>query len=45
MRPKTLLNDTDLVYSFYKTATVVEESENKAILRCFNVGPRASRAI
>jgi hypothetical protein len=29
MRPKVLRNETDLVYNFYSTLTVVEESENK----------------
>jgi hypothetical protein len=45
IRPKTLRSETDLVYNFYNTATVVEESENNAIWRCFKVGPSASKAI
>lgn len=45
MRPRILRNETDLVYSFYKTLTVVEESENSDTWRSFNVGPNASKAI
>lgn len=45
MRPKTLRKETDLVYNFYKTETVVEESENNATWRYFKVGPSASKAI
>jgi hypothetical protein len=45
MRPKTLLNETDLVYNFYNTVTVVEESENKDTWRSLSVGPNASNAI
>jgi hypothetical protein len=43
--PNTPRNDTDLVYNFYKTDTVVEESENKEINRYYKVGPNASKAI
>ena len=43
--PKTARNDTDLVYNFYKIATVVLESENNDRWRSFSVGPNASRAI
>lgn len=43
--PKTLRKEIDLVYSFCKTATVVDESENKETLRYFKVGPKASKAI
>jgi hypothetical protein len=44
MRPKTERNETDLVYNFYNTATVVDESENNATWRNFKVGPKASSA-
>jgi hypothetical protein len=44
MRPSTLRKDTDLVYNFYNTETVVEESENKDTKRYYNVGPKASKA-
>lgn len=43
--PNTLRNEIDLVYNFYKTATVVDESENNEMLRYFRVGPSASKAI
>ena len=45
IRPNTLRRETDLVYNFCSTATVVEESENNATWRYFNVGPSASKAI
>jgi hypothetical protein len=44
MRPKTARKETDLVYNFYKTPTVVEESENNDTWRYFKVGPKASSA-
>lgn len=44
IRPSTLRRETDLVYNFYRTATVEAESENREILRCFKVGPNASNA-
>jgi hypothetical protein len=43
--PNTDRNETDLVYNFYKIATVVLESENNDTWRSFSVGPSASRAI
>jgi hypothetical protein len=43
--PRTARNETDLVYNFYKTATVVLESENNDTCRSFKVGPNASKAI
>ena len=45
MRPKTLRNETDLVYNFYNTCTVVDKSENSDTWRSFKVGPSASNAI
>jgi hypothetical protein len=45
MRPKIERKETDLVYSFYNTVTVVEESENSETKRYCNVGPNASKAI
>jgi hypothetical protein len=45
MRPKILRKETDLVYNFYKTLTVVDESENNDTDLSFNVGPKASKAI
>jgi hypothetical protein len=45
IRPKILLKETDLVYNFYKTLTVVEESENNDTDLSFKVGPKASSAI
>lgn len=45
MRPNTERNDTDLVYSFYKTLTVVDESENNATVLERNDAPKASNAI
>ncbi len=44
MRPKTARKETDLVYNFYKTPTVVEESENNDTWHYFKVGPKASSA-
>jgi hypothetical protein len=44
MRPNTERNETDLVYNFYNTPTVVEESENNDTWRYFKVGPKASSA-
>jgi hypothetical protein len=44
MRPKIDRNETDLVYNFYNTLTVVAESENRETCRSFKVGPRASSA-
>ena len=38
-------NETDLVYNFYNTLTVVDESENKETCRSFKVGPKTSNAI
>lgn len=38
------LNETDLVYNFYNTLTVVAESENSDTWRSFKVGPNASNA-
>jgi hypothetical protein len=45
IRPKTLRKETDLVYNFYNTWTVVDESENNDTWRSFKVGPSASNAI
>lgn len=44
MRPNIERKETDLVYNFYNTPTVVEESENNDTWRCFKVGPKASSA-
>jgi hypothetical protein len=44
IRPKMARNDTDFVYNFCNTLTVVDESENKDTCRSFRVGPKASRA-
>jgi hypothetical protein len=43
--PSTDRKETDLVYNFYKMATVVLESENNDTCLSFNVGPNASKAI
>jgi hypothetical protein len=44
MRPNTERNETDFVYSFCNTLTVVDESENNDTWRYFKVGPKASSA-
>ena len=45
MRPNTARKDTDLVYNFCRTETVVEESEKGATDRRDNYKPNTSKAI